>query len=72
LGTLLERAFAEASKLPEGDQDNLAVWILDELVSERRWQEAFANSGDQLAQLADEAATEWREGRTEALDPDKL
>jgi len=72
MGTLLERAFAEASKLPEADQDNLAVWILDELVSERRWQEAFANSGDQLAQLADEAATEWREGRTEALDPDKL
>lgn len=29
---LLEKAFAEASKLPEDEQAALAAWILEELV----------------------------------------
>jgi hypothetical protein len=33
---LLEEAFAEASKLPEPEQDALAAVILEELASERR------------------------------------
>ncbi len=64
---LLEEAFAEASKLPEAEQQALAAWILEELASERRWQEALAGSADPLAQLADEALVEHREHRTEAL-----
>ena len=69
---LLEKAFAEASKLPQTEQDALAQWILEELASERRWEEAFANSPEALAQLADEALAEHRAGRTQALDPDDL
>ena len=69
---LLEEAFAEASKLPAHEQNNLAAWILEELASERRWDEAFANSDDALARLAEEALAEHREGRTQALDPDRL
>ncbi len=69
---LLERAFAEASRLPVQEQDALAAWILEELASERRWEEAFAGSDDVLARLADEALVEHREGRTRVLDPDNL
>jgi len=69
---LLEQAFAEAAKLSQQEQDALAQWILAELASERRWDEAFANSADVLEQLADEALAEYRAGLTEELDPDKL
>ncbi len=69
---LLEKAFAEASTLPAEEQDRFATWMLEELTSERRWAEAFANSGDVLERLADEALAEYRAGRTQALDPDKL
>lgn len=69
---LLEKAFAEASKLPEPDQDALAEWLLDELASERRWTAAFGDSQEGLASLADEALAEHREGRTLELDPDEL
>lgn len=50
----------------------VATWILEELASERRWEETLANSADALAQLADEALAEVRAGRTQVLDPDKL
>ena len=69
---LLEKAMAEVSRLSEQEQDALATWILDELASERRWDKSFARSEDALAQLADEALAEHREGRTEPLDPARL
>jgi hypothetical protein len=69
---LLEEAFAEASKLPEQEQDALAAVILEELASERRWDQAFANSADLLAQLADQALAEHRAGKTHVLDPERL
>ncbi len=69
---LLEQAFAEVAKLPPEEQEAFARWILEELASERRWDEAFANSADALAKLADEALAEHRAGKTQALDPDQL
>ena len=69
---LLQKAFDEASKLPDAEQDTLGRILLDELASERRWDELFAGSHDFLAELADEALAEHRAGRTEKLDPDKL
>ncbi len=69
---LLERAFAEAAKLPAPDQNEFAEWILNALSSERRWAEAFAGSQDVLAMLADEALAEHRQGRTLLLDPESL
>jgi hypothetical protein len=65
MSKLLAEAFAEASKLPEAEQEALAAWILDELASERRWQEAFDCSPDLLARLADEALAEHRARRTD-------
>lgn len=69
---LLERAFTEAAKLPEQEQDALAAAILEELESERRWDELFERSGNVLSELAEEALAEHRAGRTRELDPEKL
>lgn len=69
---LLEKAFAEAAKLPDDDQDALAQAVLTELASERRWDELFAASADVLSELAEEALAEHRTGRTRPLDPDTL
>lgn len=69
---LLERAFDEASRLPTKEQDALARSILEELASERRWEQAFDGLADVLAQLADEALEEHRAGRTRILDPEEL
>jgi hypothetical protein len=55
---LLQKAFDEASKLPEVEQDALGRMLLEELASERRWEELFAGSHDLLAELADEALAE--------------
>jgi hypothetical protein len=48
---LLEKAFREASRLPEMDQNALAKWVLAELHSERAWAESFAESEDVLDQV---------------------
>jgi hypothetical protein len=69
---LLTKAFDEAAKLSEQEQNILANWILAELISELRWKKAFANSEDLLAQMADEALVEHRAGRTLELDPETL
>ena len=69
---LLEKAFTEASKLPEREQEALASWILHEIDSERHWTDAFAASEDALDTLADEALAEHREGRAQELDPNHL
>ena len=69
---LLQKAFAEAAKLPDDDQDALAQAVLAELASERRWDELFAASADLLSELAEEALAEHRAGRTKPLNPDTL
>ncbi len=65
---LLERAFAQAAKLPERDQEALATLLMEEMESEKKWDEAFASSQDLLAQMADEALAEHRRGGTRPLD----
>ena len=70
--SLLEEAFAKAAQLPQEDQDALAALLLAEIASEKRWEEAFAKSQDQLDRLADEALSEFLEGKTQPLDEDQL
>ena len=62
---LLERAFKEASKLPETEQNALAKWVIEELKSENRWEKVYENSEDVLDRLADEALTEFRDVKIE-------
>jgi hypothetical protein len=70
--TKLEIAFAEAAKLPAKEQEALANWILDEIASKKRWLELFNQSQEMLSRLADEAQNEYRTGKSEPLDPEKL
>ena len=69
---LLEKAFAEASKLPDVEQNALAKWLLGELESDRRWDRLFAESEDIIERLADEAALADIQGKTAPLDPEIL
>ena len=69
---LLEKAFAEAAKLPAQEQDALATALLAEIDSERRWDQLFERSADVLSDLAQEALNEHRAGRTKLLNPDQL
>jgi hypothetical protein len=69
---LLEKAFAEAAKLPEPEQEALAAWLLEELDSDRQWQQAFSDSAALLAELADQALREHQEHRTKPVDPDEM
>jgi hypothetical protein len=70
----LEAAFAEASRLPEEQQDALAAVILREIESERRWDELFARpeSSELLERLANQAIADHRAGRTRPLDASEL
>lgn len=69
---LLEKAFKRASKLPIGDQNAFAKWVLEELEADKKWDKAFAESGDTLDQLADQALEAHKKGKTRQLDIDRL
>ena len=69
---LLEKAFEEASKLPELEQNALAKRLLNELKAEKKWEKSFAGSEDILSGLADEAIEEHKQGKTKPLDIDSL
>jgi hypothetical protein len=72
MNTRLEEAFAQAAQLPPDEQEALAALLLDEIASEGLWDQAFAQSQNQIAKLADEALTEFQEGRTVLLDEEQL
>jgi hypothetical protein len=69
---ILKKAFTEASRLPEDDQDSFGKWMLAELASEKRWDQAFARTQDSLAKLGQRALIEHRKGRTKPLNPGAL
>lgn len=69
---LLERAIARLQTLPEGEQNAIAAMILEEIEGDRRWDESFSRSPDLLAKLAASAMAEYRAGKTQELDPEKL
>lgn len=58
---LLEKAFKEASKLPDLEQNRLARWLL----AEQKWDTLFAESEDVLAGLADEALSEYTHSKSD-------
>jgi hypothetical protein len=69
---LLEQAIAKARELSEADQDAIGQLVLDEIESERHWDELFAKSPEKLRKLADQAMAEHEAGKSEPLDPEKL
>jgi hypothetical protein len=69
---LLEQAISKARELSEAEQNAIAQIVLDEIESERKWDELFERSPDKLNAIADKAWSEHEAGRSEPLDPDKL
>lgn len=72
--SLMQQAIAEATKLSDSEQDALAAIVLQEIDSERRWDELFARpeSHDLLSRLADQALAARRAGQSRKLDLDEL
>ena len=69
---LLQQALGEVRKLPASEQDAIATMILEELADERRWDEAFARSQDQLARLTAKVREDIRAGRVKKVGVDEL
>ena len=69
---LLEKAFKEASKLPVVNQNALAKWLLEELESEKKSGQMFAESENVLEHLADEAIETHKKGKTKPLNIERL
>ncbi len=65
---LLKKAFDAASLLPADRQDAIAELILAEIEDDRRWDEAFADSHDKLAEMAAEAIAEHKAGKTRPME----
>ena len=74
MNQLLQEASERAAKLPEGEHDRFARFLLAELESEGRWAELFSSteSEDLLERLADEALSEHRAGATRRLTAEDL
>jgi hypothetical protein len=60
---LLKKAFKEASKLPNIEQNALAKLIIEELVAEKKWNNIFAGSEEILNKLANEAMLANKPGK---------
>lgn len=71
---LLQHAFRVASELPEEQQDMLAQVLLDEMESERKWDELFSRpeSEELLNRMAEETLADYEEGLTEPLNLEDL
>ena len=69
---LLKTAFEKASRLPDVEQNALAKWLLEELETEKKWDQSFAESEDILGRLGDEALAAQEQGKTKPMDIDKL
>ena len=69
---LLTEAFEKASRLSDDLQDQLAQELLEELAGEDRWDQTLAASQEKLERLAEEAAEEYRAGKTKEMGFDEL
>jgi hypothetical protein len=60
---LLQQALDAVNRLDPTEQDAIAALILDELADDKRWDEAFARSQDQLARVAERVRADIAAGR---------
>ncbi|HTK75991.1 MAG TPA: hypothetical protein VL371_12080 [Gemmataceae bacterium] len=69
---LLQKAFDEAAKLGNAEQDLLASRLLAELAAEDEFDRTIARTSDKLVGMARAALAEYHSGQTEELDPEKI
>ena len=72
MATLKDQVLEEIAKLPEDTQDAVWMQILEDIESERRWDEAFAKSQDKLSKLASKIRADIQADKRKALDLDDL
>ena len=74
MNQLLREAIEEVAKLSESDQDRIALLLLEEMESDRRWDELFATPESEafLERMADETWAEHRAGATRPLNVEDL
>jgi len=65
--TLLETAFEKASELSEIEQNRFAKIFMDEIESEKKWDNLFSESEDLLADMADMALKDYNKNNTTPL-----
>ncbi|MBI2857995.1 MAG: hypothetical protein HYX90_02855 [Chloroflexi bacterium] len=69
---LMEEVLSKVAKLPQEEQDAIASWLLNELASDKRWQNSFEKSSETLASMANVALAEHRQRHTKKLDLERL
>jgi hypothetical protein len=67
MNKMLERAIAQAVRLPEDEQETLASLMLEEMASEKAWDGSFAKSESKLAAMARQAKERHARGETTRL-----
>ena len=70
--TLLETAFEKASELSDIEQNRFAQFFIEEMQSEKKWDNLFSESEDMLAQMADKALAEYENNETTLLTQEQL
>ena len=70
--TLLETAFEKASALSDIEQNVFAKMFIEEIESEKRWDNAFSESEDLLSQMADSALDDLKDNNTTPLTQKQL
>lgn len=65
---LLQQVVKAAEKLPDSEQDWLASRMLEEIESEQRWDESFAQNQDKLAELANRALASMKAGKSRPIE----
>ena len=69
MNKILERALAAIAKLPDEQQEAIGANILDDLETEKGWEERFASSQDRLAELSKRAGEHIAASDTLPFDP---
>ena len=69
MNTLLEKALAELTRLPDTHQEEMARLILAELEDERGWNARFAATQDALGEMVRRARAEVAEDGALPYDP---
>jgi hypothetical protein len=74
MSKIVEQMFQKIVQLPLSDQEAIASIVLQEIESEQRWDELFAqpNSADILSRRADLALADAKVGRARNLDLSQL
>jgi len=69
---ILSQAFDKAATLPKTLQKQIALQLLEDIEAELKWEQAFAQSQEQLAKLADKALKDIKAGRVKKMGFDEL